>query len=113
MSRLAGVLLVVLLLGVAVADVPAPLEESPHAEAIRLVMRIRAHEVQALDQAGEWWHDTTERAWTARRPIAPGIMDSTHYFEVAYRIDGKLVGRWSVNTRSGVVVKFGEPIQSN
>ena len=36
-------------------------------------------------------HDVKDRTWTVRRPFHPGIIDSTHMFNVGYRIDGKEV----------------------
>ena len=70
-------------------DVP---DESPHAAAIRLVMTSRRDEIQKLDQSPDWWHDTKERIWSAKRPFGPGVVDSTHYFQVSYSIDGRVVG---------------------
>ncbi|MCL6711469.1 hypothetical protein M8R20_31210 [Pseudomonas sp. R2.Fl] len=74
-------------------------EASPHAEAIRLVMQHRANEVRKMDEADQWWHDTEERTWSAKRPFAPGIVDSTHLFIVTYAIGGHVVGTWRVDTR--------------
>ena len=54
---------------------------------------------------GKWWHDTAERAWVVKRPFAPGVIDSTHLFEVSYRVEGTEVGRWLVDTRKGSVDK--------
>jgi hypothetical protein len=51
----------------------------------------------------DWWHDCKERSWVAKRPFHPGTIDSTHLFDVSYRIDGKEVARWSVDTRRGSV----------
>ena len=78
-------------------------EESPHAEAIRLVMQHRADEVSKTDEADQWWHDTEERTWSAKRPFGPGVVDSTHLFIVTYAIDGHIVGTWRVDTRTGEV----------
>ena len=86
-------------------------KESPHAQAIRLVTELRVDEIQRLDDAPDWWHDTKERVWSVKRPFGPGGIDSTHYFLVTYSIDGTVVGRWSVNTRSGQVAGPGETLQ--
>ena len=86
-------------------------DESPHAAAIRLVMTSRSAEVRKLDQSPDWWHDTKERAWSAKRPFGPGIVDSTHYFQVSYFIDGQVVGIWSVNTRTGQVAGPDESLR--
>ena len=32
-----------------------------------------------------------------------GLIDSTHLFDVSYRIDGKIVASWLVDTRAGTV----------
>ena len=85
--------------------------ESPHAAAIRLVMTSRSNEIEKLDQSSEWWHDTKERVWSVKRPFGPGIIDSTHYFQVNYSIDGRVVGTWSVNTRTGQVAGAGESLR--
>ena len=87
-------------------------EGSPHADAIRLVMQLRSDEIQRLDQSPDWWHDTKERSWSVKRPFGPGIVDSTHYFQVSYSIDGRVVGTWSVNTRTGQVAGPGESIRT-
>ena len=47
--------------------------------------------------------DTKERTWSVRRPFYPGVYDSTHLFDVSYRIDGKEVAAWFVDTRTGKV----------
>ncbi|WP_457095884.1 hypothetical protein [Lysobacter sp. P5_B9] len=97
--------------GQAVAADRASPTESPHAQAIRLVMEIRADEIRKLDKDPDWWHDTKERAWSAKRPFGPGVVDSTHYFMVSYAIDGHVVGSWSVNTRTGQVAGPGESLR--
>jgi hypothetical protein len=47
--------------------------------------------------------DTKERQWIVKRPFAPGDIDSTHMFVVAYKIEGKEVFRWAVDTRHKIV----------
>ena len=86
-------------------------KESPHAQAIRLVTELRVDEIRKLDDPSGWWHDTKERVWSVKRPFGPGGIDSTHYFLVTYSIDGTVVGRWYVNTRSGQVAGSGETLQ--
>lgn len=98
---------------------PAP-EMSPHAEALQLVFTKGAKRIREVELAfakatkavepkfkiGDeefWWHDVAKREWTADRPFYPGYIDSTHMFFVAYRIDGKVVASWSVDTRLGTV----------
>ena len=85
--------------------------ESPHAHAIRLVMQTRGDEIRKLDHNGNWWQDTEERSWSAKRPFSPGVIDSTHYFSVSYSIDGHVVRSWSVNTRTGQVAGPGESLR--
>ena len=77
--------------------------ESPHAEAIRLVMELCADEIRKVDGSSEWWHDTKERSWSARRRAAPGVMDTTDNIEVSYLIDGDVVASWSVWLRKRFV----------
>ena len=91
-------------------DTSAPVE-SPHAQAIRLVMQARASEIEKLDSSSDWWHDTKERTWSAKRPFGPGVIDSTHFFNVTYAIEGSVVGTWAVNTRTGQVSVPGEPFR--
>jgi hypothetical protein len=89
---------------------------SPHGEAIALVIKNQKAEIEKVeaehfgitggDNLGgiskeRWWHDTIERGWSASRPFAPGVINSTHYFIVSYRIGIAEVGRWSVDTRKG------------
>jgi len=85
---------------------------SPHAEALRLVLERCGPAIDALDKAASgppinredrWWFDTERRGWTVKRLFGPGIFDSTHWFDVQYEIDGKVVATWSVDTRKGTV----------
>jgi len=87
---------------------------SPHGEAISLVIESQKAHIEKVESEHfrvtrtdrlsgisreHWWHDTIERSWSASRPFAPGVIDSTHYFIVSYRIAYAEVGRWSVDTR--------------
>jgi len=89
-------------------------DRSPQGEAIALVMEIHRTklaeaEFKHFEERGTdwfrggnkqyWWHDTITRTWSAWRPFAPGVIDSTHFFVVAYSIGDTEVGRWSVDTR--------------
>lgn len=88
---------------------PKKPDGSPHADALALVLRTQADEIRKVEAPRQvngtedelWWHDTKERTWAVRRPFAPGVIDSTHLFDVTYRIDGKEVARWLVDTRKG------------
>ena len=85
--------------------------QMPHAMAIALVVAQRSDEIAALDRKlgdGSPWLDTHGRSWEATRPAAPGILDTTHAFEVVYRIDGVAVGRWAVDLAAQRVHDPGE-----
>ena len=77
-------------------------ERSPHAEALELVFQKAADRIRAVDPEN-WWHDVKERTWSVQRPFHLGTIDSTHLFTVRYRIDGKAVAAWNVDTRRGTV----------
>ena len=83
-------------------------EKSPHAAALELVFATQAKRIRELDK-GDWWLDTKERTWGVKRPFAPGTIDSTHLFVVTYRIDGKPVAAWNVDTRAGKVTETNGP----
>jgi hypothetical protein len=88
------------------ADAPARKpERSPHVEALDLVFQKAADRIRAVDQE-DWWHDVKERAWVVQRPFSPGYVDSTHLFIVNYRIGGKQVAAWQVDTRGGTVTEI-------
>jgi hypothetical protein len=77
-------------------------EQSPHAGALELTFQKAAGRIRAVDQEN-WWHDVKERAWVVQRPFMPGVIDSTHLFTVRYRIGGKEVASWLVDTRRQTV----------
>jgi hypothetical protein len=77
-------------------------EPSPHAAALDLVFRTQQARIREVD-GEDWWHDVKERSWVVRRPFNPGVIDSTHWFNVSYRIDGKEVAAWCVETSKGQV----------
>jgi len=77
-------------------------DESPRAEAIRLVMSTQQDIIRKVDR-NDWWHDVKTREWKAKRPFYPGTIDSTHMFIVTYRIDGQLAQSWVVDTRNRTV----------
>ena len=78
--------------------------ESPHAAALALVFATQQKTIAEVD-AENWWHDVKERQWIVKRPFYPGTIDSTHLFAVSYRIDGKTVISWIVDTRKKTVEK--------
>ena len=74
-------------------------EATPSA-ALRLVLGSQADEIARVDAAHfVHEHDTKLHAWTVQRPVAPGVLDTTHTYVVSYRIDGETVARWVVDTR--------------
>lgn len=78
------------------------MEPSPHTAALELVFKTQQARLREVDTEN-WWHDAKERAWVVRRPFHPGVIDSTHLFDVSYRIGGKEVASWMVDTRKGTV----------
>jgi len=81
----------------------APPEFTP-ATAIRIVLDTQQDKIRAVDSPDSWWHDTRERTWSVKRPVGPGVLDTTHTFTVAYSIDGAAVAGWNVDTRAGTAV---------
>jgi hypothetical protein len=77
-------------------------ERSPHAAALELVFRTQQARIREVD-GEDWWQDVKERQWVVKRPFAPGVIDSTHWFNVSYRIDGRDVATWCVDTAKGQV----------
>ncbi len=69
----------------------------PPLDAIRLVV---GEELQLLKQldAGDWSMDTKVREWSVQRTVHPGVLDSTRLLNVLYRIDGRVVACWLVDT---------------
>ena len=88
-------------------DVTTTHDRSPHAEAISLVMQTQKETIMAVDKE-QWWFHTKARAWTATRPFAPGILDSTHLFQVEYKIDGIVAAKWLVETERKTVQRSPE-----
>jgi hypothetical protein len=79
-----------------------PAEESPHAQALALVFQLQQAKIREIERE-DWWLDTKVRQWEVKRPFAPGQIDTTHTFIVTYKIDGKQVFWWAVDTRSKTV----------
>ena len=89
-------------------------DKSPHGAAVALVIatqqkQIAEAEIKHFETKGTdsfrggtkqyWWHDTITRTWSATRPFAPGVIDSTHLFVVVYSVGDTGIARWSVDTR--------------
>jgi len=67
-----------------------------------LVLTTQKETIRTVDQEN-WWLDVKEREWTVKRPFGPGILDSTHWFIVSYKIDGKTMASWFVDTQEKTV----------
>ncbi len=78
------------------------MEPSPHTAALELVFKTQQTRLREVDTEN-WWHDAKERVWVVRRPFHPSVIDSTHLFDVSYRIAGKEAASWLVDTRKGTV----------
>jgi hypothetical protein len=77
-------------------------QPSPHGEAIQLVIKTQQARLREVEREN-WDHDVKDRTWVVRRPFHPGVIDSTRMFNVSYRIDGKEVASWLVDTTKGTV----------
>ena len=86
--------------------VAAEPERNPILEAINLVADTQYAEIKLIDKS-DWWFDTKRRDWSVQRTFEPGVIDSTHLFEVTYKIDGKEVITWQVDLRNKKVEKIG------
>jgi hypothetical protein len=91
------------LAGTGAAEARKP-EQSPHAEALALVFRKAAGRIRAVDKE-DWLMDTKERTWSVQRPFGPGTIDSTHLFTVTYKVAGKPVAAWWVDSRERTVTE--------
>ena len=86
---------------------PAVAKDSPEVApttAVRIVLDTQQDKLRTVDSPDSWWHDTKERSWSVKRPVEPGILDTTHSFTVTYKIDGIAVASWQVDTRAGTAV---------
>jgi hypothetical protein len=83
-------------------------EESPHLEALHLVLKQHADKIRLADDPKEWQFDVKPRTFTIARPFYRGYIDTTHWFHVDYEIDGKKAETWTVDTRKGTA-KRSEP----
>jgi hypothetical protein len=81
------------------ADSKATPERPPHAAALDLVFREGLDTIRSANKE-DWWHDTKSHDWEVKRPFAPGVYDSTHWFHVTYKIDGETIATWFVDTRN-------------
>ena len=79
------------------------------ANAIELVMSTRQADILTVDSPESWWHDTKRRNWTVRRPVEPGVLDTTHTFVVSYSIDDVVVAEWDVDTRAATAFRREQP----
>lgn len=73
--------------------------DSPHANALAFLLSKDIATISKIEKDHDaWWFDTKPRQWIVKRPFAPGIIDTTHSFEVVYSIEGNEVANWSVDT---------------
>ncbi|WP_202844945.1 hypothetical protein [Luteimonas saliphila] len=102
MSRTTLVASLVALLAMAASSVYATttLRITP-TTALEIVLDEHAEEIFAVDDAESMAHDTKDRSWSVQRPERSDGVDTTWLFIVTYRIDGTIVGRWQVDTRTG------------
>jgi hypothetical protein len=85
---------------------------NPVLEAINLVATTQRAEIQAADRKvseSDWWSDTLERDWIVKRPFGPGIFDSTHWFYVSYKVNGRILMSWFVDLNKGTVSDIAPP----
>jgi len=93
---------------VGAASSPVVLAEAPDTSpgrAIQLVLETQQDKIQSVDNPADSSHDTKERSWSVKRPVEPGVLDTTHTFTVTYRIDGVSVASWQVDTKAGTAVR--------
>ncbi len=81
-----------------------PLVQNSQQKLIREVETLHAKAEQAkqkeyISAESRWWFDAEERNWEVTRPVEPGTLDSTLWFNVYYSINGKVVAQWFVDTR--------------
>jgi hypothetical protein len=69
--------------------------------ALEIILDERSEEILAVDDTESMAHDTKDRSWSVQRPERTNGTDATWLFIVTYRIDGVIVGRWQVDTRTG------------
>lgn len=78
-------------------------EISPHTEALELVFTTQQDIIKKFENPSSWWFDVKQREWNVKRPFYPGGMDSTHLFIVTYKIEGKEIISWTVDTRNKTI----------
>jgi hypothetical protein len=85
---------------------------NPILEAINLVASTQQDEIKAADEKvseSDWWSDTLDREWIVKRPFGPGIFDSTHWFYVSYKVNGRILMSWFVDLNKGTVSDVSPP----
>lgn len=89
---------------------------NPIIEAIDLVATRQRTAIRAADRKvseSNWWSDTLQREWIVRRPFGPGIFDSTHWFYVSYKVNGRILMSWFVDVRKHTVSDVAPPENQN
>lgn len=85
---------------------------NPVIEAINLVASTQKNEIREADRKvaeSDWWVDTMERDWIVKRPFGPGIFDSTQWFYVSYKVNGRILMSWFVDLGKGTVAAVAPP----
>ena len=73
---------------------------------INLVANTQRDEIRAADRRvanADWWVDALDREWIVKRPFGPGLFDSTHWFYVSYKVNGRVLMSWFVDLAKGTV----------
>lgn len=83
----------------------AATSDYPPLDAIRLVVEQDLQSLKQMD-TGDWSMDTKRREWSVQRPAPPGVLDTTKLFNVVYRVDGKALACWFVDTGAKTVKKL-------
>lgn len=81
-------------------------QRNPVIEAINLVATTQRAEILAADRKvanADWWVDALEREWIVKRPFGPGLFDTTHWFYVSYKVNGRVLMSWFVDLSKGTV----------
>ena len=81
-------------------------DRNPVIDAINLVANTQRDEIRAADRRvanADWWVDALDREWIVKRPFGPGLFDSTHWFYVSYKVNGRVLMSWFVDLAKGTV----------
>jgi hypothetical protein len=99
----------------AAADDMGP-DRNPVIEAINLVATTQRDEIRSADRKvanADWWLDALDREWIVKRPFGPGLFDTTHWFYVSYKVNGRVLMSWFVDLGKGTVSPTTPPDRQN